>query len=288
MINSMTAFSRYQAHHPWGQLTWEIRSVNHRYLEPGLKLPELARACEPELRQRLRQSISRGKIDIFLRLHLQSAGADSLALNQPMLDAIVRATDTVRGKLDKAAKISPLELLSWPGVIQQQTDELDPILPALLAGFDLALAELSEARRREGGALKEFILQRLAGLQNQLDAVKQELPDIMSQQRLRLHNKLAELRTELDQSRLEQELVYLAQKVDVDEELDRLGAHVEEIQRVLDQGGACGRRLDFLMQELNREANTLASKSIASFTTLAAVEMKVLIEQMREQVQNIE
>jgi uncharacterized protein (TIGR00255 family) len=289
MIRSMTAFARQSSQHDWGTLVWEIRSVNHRYLEPNFKLPDASRPIENKLREKLRNQINRGKVECSLRLQMQSSGQQSqLTINKELLHQLIATGEAVQGQLQQASTLNPLELLQWPGVLTETSADSEVIGEQSLAFFQVALEQLIETREREGAALKVFIEQRLDTISDITAAVKQQLPTILQAQRQKLHDRLAELKTELNPDRLEQEMVILAQKADVDEELDRLQAHVTEVRRVLNKGGACGRRLDFLMQELNREANTLSSKSIVTDTTQASVELKVLIEQMREQIQNIE
>lgn len=289
MIRSMTAFARQASQHDWGTLVWEIRSVNHRYLEPAFKLPESMRRLENDLREKLRKQLSRGKVECSLRLQIQaSADTSSIAINHELLAQIILAGESVQQQLRSASTINPLELLQWPGIMTEASTDTDIISEQSLALFQASLEQLIDSRQREGAVLKQFIEQRLATIADITAAVRQQLPAILKAQRQKLQDRLSELSVELDPERLEQEVVLLAQKADVDEELDRLDTHLAEVQRVLNKGGACGRRLDFLMQELNREANTLSSKSIVSDTTQAAVELKVLIEQMREQIQNIE
>ncbi|MFA7554592.1 MAG: YicC/YloC family endoribonuclease [Spongiibacteraceae bacterium] len=289
MIRSMTAFARQPTQHDWGTLIWEIRSVNHRYLEPSFKLPEALRRLENPLREQLRNTLSRGKLECALRLQINSGNDNGqFTINQTLLSQVIAAGETIQQQLQQAAAINPMELLQWPGVIASNETDDDVIYHHALTAFQIALQQLIESREREGANLKQFIEQRLDAIADITTTVKQQLPHILQTQRQKLSERLGELKAELNPDRLEQEMVILAQKADVDEELDRLGAHLTEVRRVLNQGGACGRRLDFLMQELNREANTLSSKSIVSDTTQAAVELKVLIEQMREQIQNIE
>ena len=289
MIRSMTAFARQSCQHTWGTLVWEIRSVNHRYLEPSLKLPESMRGLENTLREQLRNSLSRGKVECGLRLQLlDGASTEPSAINQDLLTQLINAAETIQHQLKQAAPIDPLALLQWPGIIADTQVDNDAISQQVQEAFQLSLQQLIESRGREGSTLKQFIEQRLDSIAEITDAVKQQMPLILQAQRKKLAVRLEEFKLELDSERLELEIVMLAQKADVDEELDRLTAHLAEVRRVLNKGGACGRRLDFLMQELNREANTLSSKSIVSDTTQAAVELKVLIEQMREQIQNIE
>jgi uncharacterized protein (TIGR00255 family) len=290
MIRSMTAFARQASQQTWGSLIWEVRSVNHRYLEPSFKLPEAMRRIENELRELLRSRLNRGKLECSLRLQ-QDSGEQTAAIsiNEALLRQLIAASQTVQQQLpDGADKLNPLQLLQWPGVIVEQQDDSEQLCQLALAVFAQTLDQLLESRQREGEQLKQFIEQRLDAIALITADVKQQLPQIMLLQRQKLQQRLAELTANFDSDRLEQEMVILAQKADVDEELDRLDAHLLEVRRVLKKGDACGWRLDFLMQELNREANTLSSKSIVSNTTQAAVELKVLIEQMREQIQNIE
>ncbi len=287
MTHSMTAFARQSADFPWGSLVWELRSVNHRYLEPSFKLPESARGIEMELRERLRNVLSRGKVECALRL-VRSGGDASLSIDQAALDRLLAATREIGQRLGQGAPIDPLALLAWPGVLQQGDDDDEQVNAALLAQFELALQQLVATRAREGDALRQLIEVQLDSVSAIVATVRAELPQILAAQRQKLRDRLAELATDLDGGRLEQEMVLLVQKADVDEELARLQTHVDEVRRNLRQSGPCGRRLDFLMQELNREANTLSSKSLSTATTQAAVELKVLIEQMREQIQNIE
>jgi uncharacterized protein (TIGR00255 family) len=288
MISSMTAFSRKEQHEDWGSLTWELRSVNHRYLEPSYKLPESLRHIETRLREQLKQYAKRGKFECALKFEPRTRRNDGLNINQNVLDELLRAVSALDCDHKKIAKPNPLEILQWPGLLQEPADDSDHV--AQVAGdlFEAALLELSGTRLREGTELAMFIVRRLDAIDIQVADMRQRLPEILDKQRQRLLKKLEEIATGLDEGRLEQELVYAAQKADVDEELDRLATHINEVRRILDKGGSCGRRLDFLMQELNREANTLSSKSLTAGTTLVAVELKVLIEQMREQVQNIE
>lgn len=289
MIRSMTAFARQASQHDWGSLIWEIRSVNHRYLEPSFKLPESMRRLENDLRERLRKTLSRGKVECSLRVQFQAGGGSSqLSINTELLTQLISAGESVQQELNEPSALNPLQLLQWPGIMSEPETDSDLMCEQALALFQVTLEQLVESREREGAALKLFIEQRLDTIGDITAAVKQQLPKILQAQRQKLQERLQELKTELNKDRLEQEMVILAQKADVDEELDRLDAHLIEVRRVLNKGGACGRRLDFLMQELNREANTLSSKSIVTDTTQAAVELKVLIEQMREQIQNIE
>ena len=287
MISSMTAFSRKERHEDWGSLTWELRSVNHRYLEPSYKLPEPLRHIETRLREQLKQYAKRGKFDCALKFEPRSQRNAGLSINQGVLGDLLRAVSVLASEY-KIAKPNPLAILQWPGLLQEPAQDKDCVAKVASDLFEAALVELSNTRLREGAELTTFIVQRLDAIDTQVAEMRRRLPEILGKQRQRLLKKLEEIAVAPDVDRLEQELVYAAQKADVDEELDRLDTHINEVRRILNKGGSCGRRLDFLMQELNREANTLSSKSLTADTTLAAVELKVLIEQMREQVQNIE
>jgi len=288
MPRSMTGFARREQRHPWGNLIVEIRSVNHRYLEPTFRLPDELRELEPKLRDSIRRSLQRGKVEVTFSLHKEATANQSLGLNQQRVQQLAQAAETVSGKLGNAAPINPLELMQWPGVLQENDLDRDTLHAAVLELFQTALEQLIAHRNREGRELAQFIEQRLDKVSDRVGQVRKRLPDILNAQREKLHSKIAALKIELDPERLEQEIALLAQKADVDEELDRLDTHVAEVKHTLTQSSSLGRRLDFLMQELNREANTLSSKAVVADTTQAAVELKVLIEQMREQVQNIE
>lgn len=289
MPRSMTGFARREAKFPWGTVIWEIRSVNHRYLEPHFRLPEDFREIEPALRESIRKMLQRGKIESSLTIQWEQESDAELGVNLARVEQLAQATRQINTALgDSAAPVNALELLKWPGVIQKQEIDRSAIQASVLTLFQEALKLLIEHRSREGAELEQLILQRLDAVTAQVVAVRARLPDILHNQREKLQAKIASLQVELEPERLEQEIVLLAQKADVDEELDRLDTHVIEVKRSLKQTDSLGRRLDFLMQELNREANTLSSKAIVADTTQAAVELKVLIEQMREQVQNIE
>jgi len=289
MPRSMTGFARREAKLPWGTAVWEIRSVNHRYLEPSFRLPEDFREIEPSLREAMRKNLQRGKVEASLSIQWEMGGEVEMGVNMDKVGQLARAAQQINHLIgSNAAPVSALDILRWPGVIQKQELDREALQADVLKLFDLALEGLIEHRSREGAELEQLILQRLDGVSAQVVKVRARMPEILAAQRDKLQTKLANLQIELDPERLEQEIVLLAQKADVDEELDRLDTHVIEVKRSLKQTDSLGRRLDFLMQELNREANTLSSKSIVSDTTQAAVELKVLIEQMREQVQNIE
>ncbi|MFA0810414.1 YicC/YloC family endoribonuclease [Microbulbifer epialgicus] len=286
-VRSMTAFGRAESTYATGTAIWELRSVNHRYLEPHYRLPEIARPLEAQLRDVLRKTLSRGKIELTLTIKPNSIENTGLEINQPLVQALIHAAKQVAAG-EETQPLNPLQILQWPGVISEPEANTEQQSTTILQAFSEALQQLCANREREGAELAKFIEVRLKGIEKQVALVRELLPEILEAQREKLRSRLEELSVDLDKERLEQEIVLLAQKADVDEELDRLSAHTAETRRVLAGGGAIGRRLDFLMQEFNREANTLSSKSIVTDTTQAAVELKVLIEQMREQIQNIE
>lgn len=287
MTSSMTAFARKQADFPWGTLVWEIRSVNHRYLEPAFRLPEQFRSVETALRDVLRSSLSRGKIEAQLKFLPDLSEAGKIQVNEALLEQLNHTIQKV-ANASSASMPSSLDILKWPGIIQEQEQESKVIEEASLSLFRNTVQLLKEHRDREGAELEKTIEGRLAAITNIVNDIREALPDILERQKQRLQEQVAELTSDLDPERLEQELVLIMQKADIFEEIDRLDAHVKEIRHVLSRNEPVGRRLDFLMQELNREANTICSKSVVTETTLNAVELKVLIEQMREQIQNIE
>jgi len=288
MIHSMTAFARESATTEQGVLTVELRSVNHRYLDCSFKLPDVLRPLEQRLREQAAAALGRGKLDCLVRLQSNPGRSGEWQVDKQQLERLLSAAKGIEKDMEQSRPMSALEVLQFPGICtaQEQSEEL--LLKEAGALFAKALEDLKSNRAREGSKLAQLVLDRLERLATEVAQTRRELPELMQQQRQRVITRISELDMETDQGRLEQELVYMAQKADVDEELDRLDAHVTEIRRALDKGGPCGRRLDFLMQELNREANTLSSKSVSSSTTQSAVELKVLIEQMREQIQNIE
>ncbi|MDE1463578.1 YicC/YloC family endoribonuclease [Spartinivicinus poritis] len=288
MTRSMTAYARRETKQAWGSLVWELRSVNHRYLEPQLRLPEAFREIEPALREIIRKHLSRGKVECFLRYDLVVNQEGELSINEPLAKNIAKACRQIERLFPNVTPVAPLSVLEWPGVMQQQEVDLTSIHQTALAEFEQTVVSLNETRSREGLELKQFILKRLTQIEQEVSSVRAMMPALIKIQREKIVQRLEEAKVEIDSNRLEQELVLMAQKADVDEEMDRLATHITEVRRVLDVKEAVGRRLDFLMQELNREANTLASKSINADTTQCAVNLKVFIEQMREQVQNIE
>jgi uncharacterized protein (TIGR00255 family) len=289
MIRSMTGFARRERQGPWGTLACEIRSVNHRYLELSLRLPEDLRGLEGDARQAVSAALRRGKVDVGVYLRGQPAPTGTLEINRALVDQLARTARDLAGIADSSlAAVSPLELLRWPGVIREPEKDLQPVQAAALELLHETVRELNESRAREGGRLREMLLGRCQSLQQTVEQLRARLPEIAARIRERVGERVAQLGGSVDPARLEQELVLLAYKMDFAEELDRLGSHITETLQILDGKEPAGRRLDFLMQEFNREANTLSSKSQDTDTTRAAVDMKVLIEQMREQVQNIE
>ena len=284
MTKSMTAFARSES----GHISWEIRSVNHRYLEVGLKVPDAFRSLEISLRNKLKARLNRGKIDCQLRIGHSQASEASLSIDEKLLEDLTGALATIIPKLETVPPVNPLEVLKWPGILSEPTEDEESIKKTVVELFDSALAQLIEMRSSEGAELRKIILEKLADLRSIVDQAATEAPIISARQRDKMISKLNDLNIDADPGRIEQELVIMAQKSDVAEELDRLNTHIEEVSATLDSKEAVGRRLDFLMQELNREANTLSSKAVATNTTIQAVELKVAIEQMREQIQNIE
>jgi uncharacterized protein (TIGR00255 family) len=289
MIRSMTGFARRERQGPWGTLTCELRSVNHRYLELSLRLPEDLRGLETDARQLLSATLRRGKVDAGMYLRGGPATAAALEINQPLVEQLVARAGEVRAMGGAGAgTIDPLDVLRWPGVIRDVERDVTPTAAAAMELLRETADELNAARAREGARTREMLVQRCEALRESVATLRARLPEVAARIRARVMERVAQLGTPVDAERLEQEIALLAYKMDVEEELDRLGSHVTETLQVLDSSEPAGRRLDFLMQEFNREANTLSSKSQDTETTRTAVDMKVLIEQMREQVQNVE
>lgn len=287
MIRSMTAFARHQSEQSIGQFHWEIRSVNHRYLEVSLRLDDTLRPLEMDLRKLISSRLARGKIDATLRFQPPEAD-ESIQLDTQRVRNLTRACDQINEYITDPAPLDALRVLQWPGVMMQPQPDETAFNAAVMSSLESALDDLVATREREGAELDEMILSRCEQITSIANVVREEMPLIIEQQRQRLQEKVSDMQVDLEPERLEQEMVLLAQKSDVAEELDRLQSHVREVQKVLQRDEPVGRRLDFLMQELNREANTLGSKSIDTGTTRYSVDLKVLIEQMREQIQNIE
>ncbi len=287
MIRSMTGFARRERQFPWGLLSWELKTVNHRFLEIGCRLPEDFRSAEADFRQTIAGAVKRGKVDVSLHFRPAEA-ASSLEVDADLLGSLTQRAQQTAAAAGSAARIEVLDLLRWPGVMRDDARDTAALVAAAHTLLSEALAELTRFRESEGGRLRDALEQRCAGLVDFAAMVAARLPEVRARMRSKLLDRIAQLATEVNHDRLEQELAILAQRQDVDEELDRLRGHVTEVRKAFTVQEPSGRRLDFLMQELNREANTLSSKSQDIETTRAAVDMKVLIEQMREQVQNIE
>jgi len=283
----MTAFARRDAQGDWGTLTCEIRTVNHRYLEPSFRLPDALRELENRFREQFRKHLSRGKVEVNMRLQGSESG-QQLDIDESMAHAVNEAANHINRMLDNPAHLNALDILRWPGVLASKEQDYSAVKQVADELFAETVKELVTVREREGKRLLPLFEERLETMGQLVAEVRSLMPTLLEAQEENLRQRFAQARVELDPERLSQEMVMLAQKSDVAEELDRLDAHIQEVGDVLGSGEAIGRKLDFLMQELNREANTLSSKSIDSRMTRAAVDLKVLIEQMREQVQNVE
>ena len=284
----MTAFARVDNNNSMGNFVWEVRSINHRYLEVSFRLVDELRSAEFELRKMVQNLVNRGKIDCTFRLRATAETEINLSINEKLLDSLLEQTKSLSAKMPEMNAPNPVELLNWPGVTEQiQIDQAELVKNAK-ALFEQAIIALIENRKVEGDRMRELISQRSDQLKELVKQVRVRRPDVLNAIRTKLMTRIEEMQVEVDSNRFEQELVMIAQKLDVDEELDRLDSHLQELDAVIVKDQPVGRRLDFLMQELNREANTLSSKSADIMTTQAAVDMKVNIEQMREQIQNIE
>ncbi len=293
MITSMTGFARREAHGDYGQLACELRSVNHRYLEPGFRLPEELRSIESELRQALARELRRGKIDCTIHLRATHGAGGELAIDEAALERLlVRVREVsvkaLGGENLGQPRIDVMDILRWPGIVRDDAPDTETLFAACRTLFAETVLELAAARAREGAHLRELIEQRCTILEQHVAQVRSRMPEVQARVTQRVRERVTELGIAADSERLETELVMLLQRLDVAEEMDRLTGHLAEIRRVVAGTEPGGRRLDFLMQELNRESNTLSSKSQDLETTRLAVDMKVVIEQMREQVQNIE
>ena len=288
MIKSMTAFARCQNKASFGTLTWELRSVNHRYLDLSLRLPDELRGMEGRYRELINAGLNRGKLECNLIFKAEAAMSAGIEVNAEFARSMTHACEQLNATLHQSSVINVVDILKWPGVVKVATLDMAPVAEASEALLQQALTELVSNREREGERLQGLIVQRCAAVDGIVQQVRAQMPEIRQHYRQKILARFEELKVELDHDRLEQELIYLVQKMDVEEELDRLDSHVKELSDVLSRDEAVGRRLDFLMQELNREANTLGSKSAEIRMTQASVELKVLIEQMREQIQNIE
>jgi uncharacterized protein (TIGR00255 family) len=288
MIRSMTGFARAEKKYDFGTLSWELRSVNHRYLDVGVRLPEDLRGLEQPVRDTVAKVLSRGKLDCILRFKSENAVAADIQIDTAVVQSLLAASTRLAQLLKSQNELKPMDILRWPGVIREGEKDFTPVESAALAQLQEGLQQLLAMREREGQRIKDMVLQRCETIRETVAKVRQRRPQVMKNIRDKIKQKLAELEVQVDQNRFEQELVMMTQRMDVDEELDRLEAHLAEVRNVFAQDQPAGRRLDFLMQELNREANTLGSKSGDVETTQAAVDLKVLIEQMREQIQNVE
>ncbi len=285
MVASMTAFARLEDSGEWGHAVWEIRTVNHRYLDISIRLPEELRALETSVRERVSIKLKRGKVECNLRYDADSATGD-ISINAGLAEKIIHAA---RGlPIEDSAPINPLDVLRWPGVIDKDSPDLERLGNPVISLLDKALENILHNRHREGEQIEQMITKRCDLSLHQLRQIRDKVPEIIAVMRERHLARVQELGIELDNGRLEQEIALLSQKLDVAEELDRMETHINEIKRILTGTEPIGRRLDFLMQEMNREANTLGSKSAHIDTSNASIELKVLIEQMREQIQNIE
>ncbi|MBV1913028.1 MAG: YicC family protein [Cycloclasticus sp.] len=288
MIRSMTAFASCEMDVEGYTLIWEVRTVNHRYLDISPRLPEIFRSTEPSVREVVGKHLKRGKVDCNLFYRKQKQGEEAIEVNEARLNQLLKVASNIEMNMSQFQAISALDVLRWPGVQSEVREDLEPVYEGAILLLNQALEQLVESREREGADILDMVESRCKLIQEQIQVAKTRLPEVQAQIREKLEKKINDLLEEPEQARLEQELVYFLQKMDVEEELDRLESHVKEVRRVLSQTEPVGRRLDFLMQELNREANTLGSKSADIQTTNVSVELKVLIEQMREQIQNIE
>ncbi|MEO8010828.1 MAG: YicC/YloC family endoribonuclease [Dokdonella sp.] len=287
MIRSMTAFASAESDTAHGNLSIELRSVNHRYLELSPRLPDDLRSFEPQLRDVLNARLSRGKVDISVRLKPAATRAGALALDEELLTRLAESAQSLVARVP-TLHVDFTSLLSWPGVLRDQATDVEGLRAEADRLLDEALGEFIATREREGARLAVFLQERIDAIEVIVAGVREHLPEVRTAARARLDLRLAEIKQPVDPGRIEQEIVLQLQRMDVDEELDRLSSHIAEARRIFGVKEAVGRRLDFLMQEFNREANTLGSKAADPRTTKAAVELKVLIEQMREQVQNLE
>lgn len=288
MIRSMTAFARQEYQEPWGQLCWELRSVNHRYLDVSIRLPDEFRHLEELIRERIQGTLKRGKVNVTLFFAVNDNYGGRWHLNEILVKRLWETLQNIQALTGHVSLPNNLDILRWPGVLETDTSNVEQMSARVLQHFDMALSQLLAHREREGTQLTALINQRCMAIATEVAAVRRELPTILQLQRERLQTRLAELANNLNNERIEQEMVISAQKMDVAEELERLEAHLIEMRQVLTQEQPVGRHLDFLVQELHREANTLSTKSAHINTSRRAIELKVLIEQMREQVQNIE
>ncbi len=289
MLRSMTAYGRKEVSGQWGVLTWELRSVNHRYLDISLRLPEELRTIEPEVREKISQHLKRGKMEAMLRFRGAENVTTEIQVRHDLAHKIAAACrDIVNEDMRNHALVNPMDILRWPGVVGQDEVDYKPVQIAAINSLNDALSDYIASREREGEKITDMLTRRCEGILEIVKKVRELRPGVLNNLREKWTMRLADIDVQADPARLEQELVFAAQKLDIEEELDRLDAHVTELYNVLKRNEPVGRRLDFLIQEFNREANTLSSKSADIDTTGLSVDLKVLIEQMREQVQNLE
>jgi uncharacterized protein (TIGR00255 family) len=288
MLHSMTGFARETAETPFGTMTCEMRAVNHRFLDVQFRLPEELRAKEIDLKNRIGESLKRGKVECTLYLRRGGSASSELSVNQALVEQLAARASEISRLLPESHALDPIDVLRWPGVVTEREIETEPLYAEAVTIVDRALQAMAGMRSSEGERISSMIESRLDDILAIASAVRKRMPEVLDAVRAKQRERIAKLDVEADPARLETELALIAQKLDVDEELDRLESHVSEVRSALENDEPVGRRLDFLMQELNREANTLGSKSADTETTKAAVELKVLIEQMREQVQNVE
>jgi len=288
MIRSMTGFARAETRGSFGTLVWELRTVNHRYLDMSLRLPEELRILEPDCREHIAAALRRGKLDAQLRFEATPGASGELEMDEDQLRAVAKAAERAADMVASAAGVNPLDLLRWPGVVKPRTLDVEAVSSEALKLLDAALARLTAMRQAEGERIGAMLKERGQGIAGIVAEVREHAGGIRARLQEKLRARFEELQVSVDPGRLEQELVLMLQRLDVAEELDRLDSHLTEMIAILGKDQAVGRRLDFLMQEFNREANTLGSKSQDSAITQRVVELKVLIEQMREQVQNLE
>lgn len=288
MIASMTGYGRSATQQEWGQAIWELRSVNHRYLDLSFKMPDNFREWEQEWRSLANNYIHRGKVECHLTFIPSEQSAPILQLNTSLVQALLKASHSLSAYKEITPKIKPMELLRWPDVLIVSRGDTSALKAPLGALLEAALAEISQNRQREGKQLQHFLRIKLTQVLEQVTMIKERLPLCIKLQKEKLLQKLNDLQTSFEEARLEQEMLYFVQRIDVEEEVERLATHTKEVEHTLNGKGAVGRRLDFLMQEMNREANTVGAKAQDKEITKAAISLKVMIEQMREQIQNVE
>ncbi len=288
MLHSMTGFARQSVETELGALTWELRAVNHRYLDVQFKLPDELRPSEQAFRQQVGERLKRGKLECAFRFRRVLDASTEMQLNDDLVKLLSTRLESIASELHDADEVNPIDILRWPGVIQQSEVEAEPLIKAAGELLGAAIDAMSSMRASEGKRIASMIESRCADIEVLAKTVRARMPEVLAASRNKQRERIDRLDVDADPARLEVELALIAQKIDIDEELDRLDSHIVEIREALTNDEPVGRRLDFLMQELNREANTLGSKSADTETTRAAVELKVLIEQMREQIQNVE